>query len=279
MKHMSPSVNGFPHTRVSVLHEAGNNEWERFWDAYLAPSLREIGFELRRLGLYQIEPEELLVHLFCAISQPGKFQANYQALLAKSGLDPAFAGNLPAKFCYLLQAEGDGAVGSRARFRTLLRRVIRRSVVAGIRQLVGRRTESNGLSQDLDRPANEVDPGGDGWSDRIWIVGILCATTKAFFESCDGASTKAPKRFPRLLYLSLVEELSRNEIAHRIGIDPSNVSRYLEQAEQAFSACLKSQYPPEDEMDVQSALSGQDAGLIAATFRDEYLARYGSAPS
>jgi len=262
-----------PTTNISVLREAGQNNWDRFWQQYLEPSLCEISLELRRIGMHYVEPEEFLYHLYCAVTEPAGFQATYRDILERSGLDPDFRGNVPAKFCRLLEAEVDGIIGSRARFRTLLRRIIRRSVLATLRQLMGRDVQTHAAFEAELEASSDDD--ADLWIDRIWIVTILGGTCREFFRRSDAAKTKAPKRFPRLLYYSLVEELNRQAIADREEIDASNVSRYLELAESSFASCLKLQYPSSDEQDIQVALSGQDTGLIAATYRDEYSAWYG----
>lgn len=276
-------IDHLPLTRPSLLEEAGQGNWDRFWGVYLQPCLKEIGLELRRVGVHRVQPEELLHQLYEAIARPARFQKKYRDLLQQAGEDPEYRGNLPAKFQHLLAASSGSEPSPRARFRTLLRRVISHTVTARLRELIeselgripgpsrkGRVSPVRGCS----RPC-EV----DAWADRLWIAEILRATCRDFFRTSDNSRTRAGTRYPRLLYCSLVREWTQEEIAAWEGLDRSWVTRQLMAAEECLARCLSGNYPPGEKEEVERVLTAQSSGLIAATYQEEYRAWYGDPDS
>jgi len=266
-----------PATRLSVLKEAASGEWAQFWTVYLQPCLRELTLELRRCGLNSVRPEELLSQLHLALARSAKHGEVARRELTAANSDFVVQGNVPAKHLRLVAAASEGYSVSVAKFRTLLRRIISRLVLDAVRT---NRSGHAFTRPNLDSPLKAVDePDGspiDDWADQLWIVDLLRATCQAFFSVCDASRTKGRRRFPRLLYDSLVDECSPQEIALREGYERSWISRQLAAAEALFASCLKHQYREDERHEVQRVLSDQTPGLIREIFQQEYDTRYDS---
>ena len=276
---MNAASHLFPKTQCSVLVAAGLGQWDRFWGMYLKPCLRELSLELKRVGLRRTEPEELLDQLFWAIAKPGGLDAKHRSGLRERGRDTDLVANVPAKFMHLLEAlAADGGNGP-ARFRTLLRAIIRRVVLGELRKLIAEQNRSTKARAELAmrrtarfcRLPNDI----DDWADRLWIVQLLRGTCAEFFSRCERSRTRSPRRYPRLLFYSLVQQRTPSEIAKRERMDASWVSRQLKAAEARFAAAIDTQYAPEDKPEVQRLLADQNTGLVAAVYQEAYQEKFG----
>ena len=213
----------FPETVTLVLREAAAGRWEAFLSTYLRPCWREVVLACQAHQIPLPDADDLFQELMVRLVKDAGFGRRAAEELTRLGEDASFHGNLPSR--YLKYHELPLRV---AKFRTFLKATIRNLVLEMLRQ---RRREPRSLEEpSLERAEPWIEQSITLGVDRAWYAECVEAAVTQLRDECAQASTKGSRRLLDLLYLTVVERRSTEEIAQCFSVDRTTVAHLLKQA-------------------------------------------------
>jgi DNA-directed RNA polymerase specialized sigma24 family protein len=238
----------FPPTHSSILVQARDGNWEPFLREYLEPCWREVVLVCRGRGISIPDAEDLFQELMHRIMREGKFARRMRPVLLRFQQDPDFEANLVGRFLKYRELPFQSV-----RFRTYLKGVIAKLVQEALRQ---KRQNAQPLDvQAVDAAAGWMDESISLSIDRPWIVECLNDAAKAFWNECRQAKTKGRRRWFELLYLAVVERLTSEQIAERLGgLTADAVRHELKRAKPRFRELLREFSKMDDEQELKGLI-------------------------
>ncbi|MBI3467603.1 MAG: hypothetical protein HY000_31725 [Planctomycetes bacterium] len=272
-----PNSEDFPTTRKSVLQEAASDRWERFWQIYLKPCLREITLQIRQNPkLCGVEPEEVLNEFYLALRRPGKFSHENRKLLQKAGFPADKSSNVPARFLMRQKILGelDEQGLPNARFRTLLKSILKHMLVDLLRRR-GRTVPLSNLADEESDGALEavlpvVETSVDQFIDRDWARHQIAKALHTLVARSQRATTKGRRRHARLLYLKHCKGLSDSEIASHEAIARTTIVEQVAEAHADLQQILTEQCGKEETENLQAVLASGNADLLPQLLSEHF---------
>lgn len=221
----NPSAS-FPETQTTILTEAADGAWVRFFQEYLAPCWHEIVLACRGRQLPLHDAADLLQELSVRLMRDGRFKGEWSS----DGHGGARRGNIPRRFL-AHRAAGLPA----ARFRTYLKQVIQNLIRERLR---AQRRQPKPLGDDLAQLEPWVEDSISVSVDRHWVAQSLVQAARQLEAESRRARTRGQQRLFQVLYLSAVQGYSAATIAADLGLDRTTVAELVTRARQRFVEIL-----------------------------------------
>lgn len=218
-----PGGEEFPETVTLVLREAAAGRWEAFLATYLQPCWREVVLACRAHQIPLPDADDLFQELMVRLVKDAGFGRRAAEEMARLGEDANFHGNLPGRYLKYHELPLRAA-----RFRTYLKATIHNLVLETLRQ---RRREPKSLEEpSLEGVEPWIEASITVGLDRAWCAECVEAAVTQLRDECAQATTKGSRRLLDLLYLTVVERRSVEQIAEHFDVDRTTVSHLLKQA-------------------------------------------------
>jgi DNA-directed RNA polymerase specialized sigma24 family protein len=219
----------FPETRTAVLARAAAGDWEQFFRDYLAACWRETRLACRARDLPCAEVDDVFQEMVVRLMKSGRSRRS------DAPNEHGNHGNLPARFLRNRFQVG-GPVSHKARFRTVLKRVIENLVLEELR----RRRRAPRLLADGAEPVEPwLSESVSAIVEEQWLAACLTQSARRMMMESRAAATRGQRRLFSILHASLVLRKNAATLAQELGLDRTNVAGLLTQARRRLVAILQ----------------------------------------